>query len=109
MSGAPNSINGTLRVQICRRLPRIWMGGSEHSPGCAYSEDRRTTRKMELLDLPVRGFVFWQRGSPRSRHAGLRPAQATIQKIVVRKIDFRQRPIGSTRVSRDANASLLNR
>jgi len=31
MSGAPNSINGTLRVQ--NLPPRIWMGGSEHSPG----------------------------------------------------------------------------
>jgi hypothetical protein len=34
MSGAPNSINGTLRVQnLPRSSPRIWMGGSEHSPG----------------------------------------------------------------------------
>jgi hypothetical protein len=31
MSGAPNSINGTLRVQ--NLPPRIWMGGSKHSPG----------------------------------------------------------------------------
>jgi hypothetical protein len=34
MSGAPNSINGSLRVQNQPPLPpRIWMGGSEHSPG----------------------------------------------------------------------------
>jgi hypothetical protein len=34
MSGAPNSINGTLRVQnLPPSSPRIWMGGSEHSPG----------------------------------------------------------------------------
>ncbi|MGZ4789015.1 MAG: hypothetical protein ACXVZX_10895 [Terriglobales bacterium] len=34
MSGAPNSINGTLRVQpLPPPPPRYWMGGSEHSPG----------------------------------------------------------------------------
>jgi len=34
MSGAPNSINGTLRVQnLPPPSPRFWMGGSEHSPG----------------------------------------------------------------------------
>jgi hypothetical protein len=34
MSGAPNSINGTLRVQNLPPLPpRYWMGGSENSPG----------------------------------------------------------------------------
>jgi len=33
MSGAPNSINGTLRVQnLPPPPPRYWMGGSEHSP-----------------------------------------------------------------------------
>ena len=31
MSGAPNSINGTLRVQPLP--PRYWMGGSAHPPG----------------------------------------------------------------------------
>jgi hypothetical protein len=34
MSGAPNSINGTLRVQpLPPPPPRYWMGGSEHSAG----------------------------------------------------------------------------
>jgi hypothetical protein len=34
MSGAPNSINGTLRVQpLPPHPPRYWMGGSVHSPG----------------------------------------------------------------------------
>ena len=34
MSGAPNSINGTLRVQpLPLPPPRYWMGGSEHSAG----------------------------------------------------------------------------
>jgi hypothetical protein len=33
MSGAPNSINGTLRVQnLPPPPPRYWMGGAEHSP-----------------------------------------------------------------------------
>ena len=34
MSGAPNSINGTLRVQNAPPPPpRIWMGGPDHTPG----------------------------------------------------------------------------
>jgi hypothetical protein len=33
MSGAPNSVNGTLRVQnLPPPPPRYWMSGSEHSP-----------------------------------------------------------------------------
>jgi len=30
MSGAPNAINGTLRVQDLPSSPRDWMGGSRH-------------------------------------------------------------------------------
>ena len=34
MSGAPNAINGTLRVRnLPPASPRIWMGGSGHSTG----------------------------------------------------------------------------